>query len=86
MKTTENRLGCDCSNALNSPTEGSSLVQTPVGPRAIIVCGVPAKDPIQVSLAEHDQAVEAFPPDRANQSLRAAILPFCHTAILCAEN
>jgi hypothetical protein len=70
MKAAKNRLGCDCSNALNSPMNRTILVQTPVGPHAIIVCGVLAKDPAQMSLSEHDQVVEAFPPDRADQPLR----------------
>jgi len=76
MKTAENRLGCDCSNALNSPMEGSILVQTPMGPHAIIVCDILAEDPAQVSFSEHDQVVEAFPPDRTDQSLRVPVLPW----------
>jgi len=75
MKAAENWLGCDCSNALNSPMDGTILVQTPMGPHAIIVCGVLAKDPAQVSFSEHHQVVEAFPPDRADQSLRTPVLP-----------
>ena len=75
MKAAENRSGCDCADALNNPMDGCILVQSPMGPRAIIVCGVLAKDPAQVTFSEHDQMVEAFPPDRADQSLRVAVLP-----------
>jgi hypothetical protein len=34
-----------------------------------------AKDPAQVGLPKHDHVVEAFPPDRADQSLRVPVLP-----------
>ena len=34
-----------------------------------------AKDPAQMGLTEHDQVVETFPSDRADQSLRVPILP-----------
>jgi len=57
--------------------DGSILVQSPVGPQAVVVGGILAKDPAQVSLSEHHQVVEAFPPDRADQSLRVPV---------CAEN
>jgi len=52
------------------------LVQSPMGPHAIVVGGILAKDPAQVSLSEHNQVVEAFPPDRADQSLRIPVLPW----------
>jgi hypothetical protein len=76
MKAAENGSGCDCADALNSPMDGSILVQSPMGPYAVIVCGVLVKDPAQVSFSEHDQVVDAFPPDRADQSLRVPILPW----------
>jgi len=75
MKAAKNGSGCDCADALNSPMDGTILVQTPMGPHAIIVCGVLVKDPAQVSFSEHHQVVEAFPLDRADQSLRVPVLP-----------
>src|SRR5215510_16080690 len=41
----------------------------------IIVDGKLDEDPTQVCLPEHDQLVDALPPDRANQPFRKAILP-----------
>ena len=41
----------------------------------IIVGGEFDQDPTQVGLSEHDQVVDALPPDRADQSFRKA---FCH--------
>ena len=37
--------------------------------------GILAKDPAQVCLTEHDQVVDAFSSDRADQSLRVTVLP-----------
>ena len=76
METAENRLGRDCSKALYSPMDWTVLVQSPMGPHAIVIGGKLAKDPAQVSLSEYDQVVEAFAPDRADQPLRIPVLPW----------
>ena len=76
MKAAENGTGCDCAGALNGPMDGSILVQSPMGPYPIVVGGVLAKNPAQVSFSEHDQVVDAFPSDRADQPLRVPILPW----------
>jgi hypothetical protein len=75
MKAAENGSGCDCADVLNSSMNWTILVQTPMGPQAFVIGGMLAKDPAQVSFSEHDQVVDAFTPDRADQSLRVAILP-----------
>jgi hypothetical protein len=46
--------------------DGSVLAQSPMGPQAVVIGGILAKDPAQVGLSEHHQVVEAFPPDRAD--------------------
>jgi len=76
MKAAENKSGRDCSKALYSPMDKTVLVQGPMGPHAIVIGGILAKDPAQVSLSDHDQVVEAFPPDRADQSLHIPVLPW----------
>ena len=43
--------------------------------RLVVVLEVVLQNPTQVSPVEHDHMVEAFPPDRANQSLDVAVLP-----------
>jgi len=55
--------------------DGSILVQTPMGPHAIVECDILAKDPAQGSLSEHDQVVEAFPPI---VPISLSAYPFCH--------
>ena len=41
----------------------------------VVIAGVGRKDSAQVGLAEDDDVIEAFPADRADQSLRMPILP-----------
>ena len=55
--------------------ERGILVQTAMAPRCIIVGSKLAEDLAQMCLPEHDHVVEAFPSDRADQSLRVPILP-----------
>jgi hypothetical protein len=76
IKAAENGTGFDCSNALNSPMDRTILVQGLMGPHAVVIGGILAKNPVQVSLSEYDEVVEAFPPDRADQSFRVPVLPW----------
>jgi hypothetical protein len=41
----------------------------------VVVAGVAGKDSAQMSFAEDDDVIEAFPADRADQSLRMPVLP-----------
>ena len=73
MKAAENRSRCDGAEPLNRPMNGSILAQSPMSPRFIVIGGKLPKDPAQMGLAEHNQVVETFPSDRADQSLRVTI-------------
>jgi hypothetical protein len=42
---------------------------------SVVIAGVGRKDPAQMSVAKDDDVIEAFPADRADQSLRMPILP-----------
>lgn len=44
-------------------------------PRSVIIGSELNERPTQVCLSEHNQVVDAFPPDRADQSFRKAVLP-----------
>jgi hypothetical protein len=76
MKAAENGSGFDGSNTWNSPVDRAVLVPSPMGPHAIVINRILAKHPAQVSLSEHDQVVDAFPADRADQSLSVSVLPW----------
>ena len=75
MKAAENRSRCDGAEPLNRPMNRSVLAQSPMSSRFIVVGGKLAKDLAQMGLTEHNQVVETFPSDRADQSLRVPILP-----------
>ena len=74
MKAAKDRPGCDDAEALNRPMEWGILVQRTMNARFIIISGILAQ-PAQVRLPEHDQVVETFPSDGANQSLDVRVLP-----------
>jgi hypothetical protein len=76
MKTPEHGSGCDGAGPLNGAMNRTILVQSPMGAHAIVIGRILTKDPAQVSFAEHNQVVDAFPSDRADQSLRVPILPW----------
>src|SRR5260221_5411184 len=69
MKAAENRSRCDGAEPLNRPMKGSVLAQSPMSSRFIVVGGKLAKDLAQMGLTEHNQVVETFPSNRADQSL-----------------
>jgi hypothetical protein len=66
MKPSENRSGCDGTDALDRPMEGSIMAQCAMGPRTIVVDGIRVEDPAQMAFPEHDQVVDALPSDRAD--------------------
>jgi hypothetical protein len=41
----------------------------------VVIAGVGREDPAKLVLAEDDDVIEAFPADRADQSLRMPVLP-----------
>ena len=76
MKVAENGRGFYRADGLSLPMDGSILIESAMGPRSIVIGSVFAKNPAQVCLAEHDQLVDTFPSDRADQSLCVPILPW----------
>ena len=75
VKAAEDRLWRDCAGALNGVMNWSVLVQRTMNPRPIVVGGTCAQDPAQVRFAKHDDVVETFAADRADESLNVSILP-----------
>jgi hypothetical protein len=51
------------------------LAQGQMRSEFVVIVGVAGKDPAQMGLTEDDDVIEAFPADRADQSLRMPILP-----------
>jgi hypothetical protein len=46
-----------------------------MGPDLIVVRSVILQNAMQLRFVEHDQVLEAFPPDRADEALDVAVLP-----------
>jgi hypothetical protein len=55
--------------------ERGVLVQRSMGPRHIIIVGVGFHDPAQMHLAQDNDVVHTFTPDRSDQPFSKAILP-----------
>jgi hypothetical protein len=47
-----------------------------MGPSAVVILHIQKEHVAQVPLAKDDDLIKAFPPDRANQPFRMAILPW----------
>ena len=75
VKTTENWVCRDGTEALNRAMERGVLVQRSMSPRFIIVGSIRAYDAAQVRFPEYDHVVQALPADRANEPLNVSVLP-----------
>jgi hypothetical protein len=75
MKSAEDRVSSELAEPSNQPIARRILVQGQMRSDSVVVAGVGRKDPAQMSLAEDDDVIEAFPADRADQSLRMPVLP-----------
>ena len=74
VKSAEDRLGSELAEALDRTTARRILVQGQVRSDFIVIAGVGRKDPAQMGLTEDDDMIQAFPADRADQSLRMPVL------------
>ena len=75
MQPAEDRLSNELAEPLDRPMARRILVQGQMRSQFVVIAGIGRKDPAQVGLAEDDDVIEAFPADRADQSLRMSVLP-----------
>jgi hypothetical protein len=75
MKSAENRPRGEVAEPLDRPMGRGILVQGQMCPKLVVIAGVGRKNPAQMSVAEDDDVIEAFPADRADQPLRMPVLP-----------
>ena len=54
---------------------GASLRKGQAGSDLVVVAGVGFEDATQIRFAEHQDVVQAFAPDRANEPLDVSVLP-----------
>ena len=75
MKSAKSRLSSELAEPLDRPMARRILHQARICLESVVIAGVGRKDPAQMSVAKDDDVIEAFPADRADQSLRMPILP-----------
>ena len=75
VKPAQDGLSSELAERLDLSTARRILPQGQMRPEFVVVAGVAGKDPAQMSLAEDDDVIKAFPADRADQSLRMPVLP-----------
>src|SRR5919106_2897759 len=60
---------------LDRPEVWSILVEREMGTRPVVVGEVPGEEAVEVSLAEHEDMIQALAPDRADEPLAERVLP-----------
>ena len=75
MKSTEDWLSGDLAEPPDRSMARRILVERQMRSEIVVIKNVGSKNPAQMGLAENDDVIEAFPADRADQSLRMPILP-----------
>ena len=75
VQPAEDRPSNELAVPLDRPTARRILVQGQMRSQFVVIGGVGREDPAQMALADDNGMIEAFPADRADQSLRMPILP-----------
>ena len=75
MESAENWLCGELAESLDRPMGRRIFIQGQMRSEFIVIAGVVSEDSTQVGVAEDDDVIEAFPADRADQSLRMPVLP-----------
>ena len=75
VKPAQDGLSSELAEPLHLSTARRIFPQGQMRSEFVVVAGVAGKDPAQMGLAEDDDVIEAFPADRADQSLRMPVLP-----------
>jgi hypothetical protein len=70
MKSAEDRPSIELAELLDWPMARRILIYGQMCSEFIVISGIDRRDPAQMGLAEDDDVIEAFPTDRADQSLR----------------
>ena len=75
MKSAQDGARPDYTDPLNPARNGRILIQSQVRPRLILVESVRFQNPAQMRLAQDNDVVRTFTPDRSDQLFDKAILP-----------
>jgi hypothetical protein len=75
MKSAQNGARTDHTASLNRARNRRILVQGSMSSDAIVIVGIGFQDPAQMRLAQDNDVVHTFTPDRSDQPFGKAILP-----------
>jgi hypothetical protein len=75
MKSAEDWPHGELAKPLNRPMVRRILVQKQICSDPVVITRVGRKNSAQMDFAKDDSVIEAFPADRADQSLRMPVLP-----------
>ena len=75
MKSAHDSARTDHTGSLNRASDWRILVQGSMRSDAIVIIGVGSQDPTQMNLAQDNDVVHTFTPDRPDQPFGKAILP-----------
>src|SRR3984893_13171361 len=75
MKSAEYRVRTDDSSALNRARDWCILVQGSMSSDAVVIVRIRSQDSAQMHLAQDNDVVHTFTPDRSDQPFSKAILP-----------
>ena len=75
VKPAQDGLSRELAEPLHLSTAWRILPEGQMRSEFVVIAGVGSKDAARVGLTEDDDVIEAFPADRADQSLRMPVLP-----------
>ena len=75
MESTEQWGGLDTANGLRSAADRCILDEREVGPDLIVIVGIGLQHIPEMPFAKDHDMIKTFPPDRADETFAATVLP-----------
>jgi hypothetical protein len=75
-------MACDWAALLRAPKVRRILVQREMRPELVIIRNVSLQNTTQLYFVEHDQVIKTFAPNRSDEPLDVAVLPYMDPARL----
>ena len=75
MESAEEWDCCEGPNLLHGTTKRGVFLERKMGTDAIVIVGIGSEDLAQMGLAQDQNMVQAFSPDRADEPFSVSVLP-----------
>ena len=75
MESSEQWDGLNAANRLRGAADRCILAERKVGPDLIVIVCIGPKHIAEMPLANDNDMIETFPPDRADETFAATVLP-----------